>query len=38
MAEGATRFGRKPKLTKHQAHKALKRVAAGESLREIELP
>jgi hypothetical protein len=33
----AQRFGRKPKLTKHQARKALKRVAAGEPLREIAL-
>jgi len=32
-----TRFGRKPKLTKHQAREALKRVAAGEPLREIAL-
>jgi DNA invertase Pin-like site-specific DNA recombinase len=36
MAEGA-RFGRKPKLTKHQAREALKRMAAGEPLREIGL-
>jgi len=36
MAEG-TRFGRRPRLTKHQAHEALKRVAAGEPLREIAL-
>ena len=36
MAEGV-RFGRKPKLTKHQAREALKRVAAGEPLREIAL-
>jgi hypothetical protein len=36
MAEG-TRFGRRPKLTKHQAREALKRVAAGEPLREIAL-
>jgi DNA invertase Pin-like site-specific DNA recombinase len=36
MDEG-TRFGRKPKLTKHQAREALKRVAAGETLREIAL-
>jgi hypothetical protein len=36
MAEG-TRFGRKPKLTKHQAREALKPVAAGETLREIAL-
>jgi DNA invertase Pin-like site-specific DNA recombinase len=36
MAEG-TRFGRKPKLTRHQAREALKRVAAGEALREIAL-
>jgi DNA invertase Pin-like site-specific DNA recombinase len=36
MAEGI-RFGRKPKLTKHQAREALKRVAAGEPLREIAL-
>jgi hypothetical protein len=27
----------KPKLTKHQAREALKRVAAGETLREIAL-
>jgi DNA-binding CsgD family transcriptional regulator len=33
MAEG-TRFARKPKLTKREA---LKRVAAGETLREIAL-
>ena len=36
MAEGI-RFGRKPKLTKHQAREVLKRVAAGEPLREIAL-
>src|SRR5262245_41673049 len=36
MAEG-TRFGRKPKLTKHQAREALKRVEEGEPLREIAL-
>jgi len=36
MAEG-TRFGRKPKLTKHQAREALRRVATGEPLREIAL-
>ena len=36
MAEG-TRFGRKPKLTKHQAREALMRVAEGEPLREIVL-
>ena len=36
LAEG-TRFGRKPKLTKHQAREALKRVAAGETLSEIVL-
>jgi DNA invertase Pin-like site-specific DNA recombinase len=36
IAEG-TRFGRRPKLTKHRAREALKRVAAGESLREIAL-
>ena len=36
LAEG-TRFGRKPKLTKHQAREALKRVAARETLREITL-
>ena len=36
LAEGV-RFGRKPKLTKHQAREALKRVAAGETLREIAL-
>jgi hypothetical protein len=35
-AEG-TRFGRRPKLTKHQAGEALKRVAAGETPREIAL-
>ena len=35
-AEG-TRFGRRPKLTKHQAREALKRVAAGETPREIAL-
>ena len=33
----AQRFGRKSKLTKHQAREALKRVAAGETLREIAL-
>lgn len=32
-----TRFGHRPKLTKHQAREALKRVAAGEPLREIAL-
>jgi hypothetical protein len=31
MAE-STRFGRKPKMTKHQAREALKRVAAGEPI------
>jgi len=36
MAEG-TRFGRKPKLTKHQAREALKRVGESEPLREISL-
>jgi len=36
MAKG-TRFGRRPKLTKHQAREALKRVAAGETLCEIAL-
>jgi DNA invertase Pin-like site-specific DNA recombinase len=36
LAEGV-RFGRKPKLTKHQAREALKRMAAGETLREIAL-
>jgi DNA invertase Pin-like site-specific DNA recombinase len=36
LAEG-TRFGRKPKLTRHQAREALNRVAAGEPLREIAL-
>jgi len=36
MAEG-TRFGRRPKLTKYQAREALKRVATGETLREIAL-
>ena len=35
MAEG-TRFGRKPKLTKHQAREALKRVAEGEPLRGVD--
>jgi hypothetical protein len=32
---GKLRFGRKPKLTKHWAREALKRVAAGEPLREL---
>jgi hypothetical protein len=32
-----TRFGRRPKLTKHQAREALKRVAVGVPLREIAL-
>ena len=36
LAEGK-RFGRRPKLTKHQAREALKRVEAGEPLREIAL-
>ena len=36
MAEG-TRFGPRPKLTKHEAREALKRVAAGETLREVAL-
>jgi DNA invertase Pin-like site-specific DNA recombinase len=36
MAEG-TRFGRKPKLTKHQVREALKRVPAGEPMRQIAL-
>ena len=36
LAEGV-RFGRKPKLTKHQAREALKREAAGEPPREIAL-
>jgi DNA invertase Pin-like site-specific DNA recombinase len=36
MAEGKW-FGRRPKLTKHQAREALKRVEAGEPLREIAL-
>jgi DNA invertase Pin-like site-specific DNA recombinase len=36
LADGV-RFGRKPKLTKHQAGEALKRAAEGESLREIAL-
>jgi hypothetical protein len=36
VAKG-TRFGRRPKLTKHQAREALKRVASGETLREIAL-
>jgi hypothetical protein len=33
---GCRRFSRKPKLTKHQAREVLKRVAAGEPMREIE--
>jgi hypothetical protein len=36
MAEGK-RFGRKPKLTKHQAREVLKRVEAGEPMRDIAL-
>ena len=36
MADG-TRFGRKPKLSKHQAREVLKRVAAGEPMRQIAL-
>jgi DNA invertase Pin-like site-specific DNA recombinase len=36
MAEGK-RFGRKRSLTKYQARETLKRVAAGEPLREIAL-
>jgi DNA invertase Pin-like site-specific DNA recombinase len=36
MAEGV-RFGRRPKLTKHQAREVLKRVKAGEPMREIAL-
>jgi hypothetical protein len=32
---GATRFGRKPKLNKHQPREALKRVAASEPLRKM---
>ena len=36
MAEG-TRFGSRPKLTKHQVREVLKRVAAGETLSEIAL-
>jgi hypothetical protein len=36
MAEGK-RFGRKPKMMKHQARKALKRVTESEPLREIAL-
>ena len=36
MAEGK-RFGRRPKLTKHQAREVLKRVKAGEPMREIAL-
>jgi DNA invertase Pin-like site-specific DNA recombinase len=36
LAEGVG-FGRKPKLTKQQAREALRRVAAGEPLREIAL-
>ena len=31
------RFGRRPKLTKHQAREVLKRVKAGEPMREIAL-
>jgi DNA invertase Pin-like site-specific DNA recombinase len=36
MAEG-TKFGRKPKMTRHQQREALKRVAIGEPLRENAL-
>jgi DNA invertase Pin-like site-specific DNA recombinase len=36
MAEG-TRFGRKPKLSKHQAREAVERVAAGERRRTTAL-
>jgi DNA invertase Pin-like site-specific DNA recombinase len=36
MAEGKW-FGRRPKLTKHQAREVLKRVEAGEPMREIAL-
>jgi DNA invertase Pin-like site-specific DNA recombinase len=36
MAAGR-RFGRKPKLTGHQAREALRRVESGESTREIAL-
>ena len=36
LAEGI-RFGRKPKLTKRQAREALRRLEAGEPLREIAL-
>lgn len=36
MAE-YNRFGRRPKLTKHQAREALERVAEGEPPREIAL-
>jgi DNA invertase Pin-like site-specific DNA recombinase len=36
LAEGK-RFGHKPKLTRHQPRKALKRVAAGEPMREVAL-
>ena len=35
-AEGV-QFGRKPKLTAHQRHEALKRLDAGETTREIAL-
>ena len=34
---GGIRFGRNPKLTKHQTREALKRAEAGETLREIAL-
>jgi hypothetical protein len=36
VADGV-RFGRKPKLTKHQAREALQRLADGESTREVAL-
>ena len=35
--EKSAKVGRKPKLTKHQAREARKRVTAGEPLREIAL-
>jgi hypothetical protein len=38
LLDEGTRFGRGPKLTKHQAREALKRGAVGEPLREIALP
>jgi hypothetical protein len=36
MAEGK-RFGRRPKLTKPQAREVMKRVEAGEPMRNIAL-